>query len=353
MNTKTNIKLLALAFVASLLFSCSSDDDFTNVEEPDPTPAQPFEEGIFILNEGGGGNMGSLSFLSTDFENLIVDAFGEVNDGEDLGMFAQSIFFDEERAFVISNGSNIISVLNRNTLELEAVIDAGLSVPMYGVVIGDKAYVSNIDSFMSTEDDYIAVIDLATLSVENSVILGDTAEFLIAHNNNLYVQNASYGTGNSISKINPSTMEVEAVLEVGEGLNSMRKQGDHLYAMTSEAIHKIDLTSFQQVESLDLGEDFSGARNLRVANGEVYFTLGTSVYAVSEDVSSLPSQPIFSYTSQSAFGSFYGFEVHSGHFYLSDAVDFASEGFIEVRSMNGEVEFTDSVGVGPNSFYFQ
>jgi hypothetical protein len=350
----TKFKLLVLALLILGVTSCSSDDDFTPVvDDPTPDPSLPFSTGVFILNEGGGGATGSLSHLTNDFETLTEDAFGVVNQNEDLGFFVQSMFFDEERAYIISNGSNLITVVDRFSLELIDVIDTGLNVPMFGTVLNGKAYVSNLADFISNQDDYLAVIDLETLSVESTLVLGNTTDYVLSHNNNLYVQNASYGFGNSISKVNPNTLVVTETLEVGEGLSAMRVDGNFLYASTTEALVKVDLTDFSIHQTLPLSENLEGARNLRVFEDQVIFTVGTSAYTTSTSLDILPVEAIFTYSSNSAFGSFYGFDVHNGHIYLSDGVDFASEGFIEVRTLSGDLEYSDTVGIGPNSFYFQ
>ncbi len=350
----TKFKFLVLALLILGVTSCSSDDDFTPVvDDPTPDPSLPFSTGIFILNEGGGGATGSLSHLTNDFETLTEDAFGAVNQNEDLGFFVQSMFFDEERAYIISNGSNLITVVDRFSLELIDVVDTGLNVPMFGTVLNGKAYVSNLADFMSNQDDYLAVIDLETLSVESTLVLGNTTDYVLSHNNNLYVQNASYGFGNSISKVNPNTLVVTETLEVGEGLSAMRVDGNFLYASTTEALVKVDLTDFSIHQTLPLSEALEGPRNLRVFEDQVFFTVGTSAYTTSTSLDILPVEAIFTYSSNSAFGSFYGFDVHNGHIYLSDGVDFASEGFIEVRTLSGDLEYSDTVGIGPNSFYFQ
>lgn len=347
-------KFLVFFFSMLLITSCSNDSDFTPVvDDPTPDPSLPFSTGTFILNEGGGGATGSLSHLTHDFEALTLDAFGTVNQNEDLGFFVQSMFFDNERAYLISNGSNLITVVDRFTLALIDVIDTELNVPMFGTVLNGKAYVSNLADFMTNQDDYIAVIDLATLTVEQTAVFGNTTDYIIAHENSLYIQNASYGFGNSISKVNPITLAIEENLEVGEGLSAMRIEGNYLYASTTEALVKVDLTNFSISKTLPLSEALEGANNLRVFEGNLYFTVGLSAYETSTDVDQLPTQPIFTYSSSSAFGSFYGFEVHNGHIYFSDAADFASEGFIEVRTLTGDLEYSNTVGIGPNSFYFQ
>ncbi|MFD2432632.1 hypothetical protein ACFSO9_03210 [Mesonia maritima] len=143
---KKTTRFLALIFCSVLfLTSCSNDDDFTPPEDS-KNPEEPGEEqgkyknGIFVLNEGG---IGTVTYISDDLENVEQTIFQNVNEGEDLGGYAQSIFFEDDLAYIISNGSNLITVVNRYTFELVGKVDSGLEVPRYGVIYNGKAYVTN------------------------------------------------------------------------------------------------------------------------------------------------------------------------------------------------------------------
>ena len=123
-----------LALFLLMTLSCSSDDDSPGQVIPDGD----FANGTLILNEGTSAG-GSVSFLSQDLQEIDNSIFEDVNAGEGLGLFLQSIFFDDDKAFIISNGSNIITVVNRYTFELIGTIDSDLSVPRYGTVHNGKA----------------------------------------------------------------------------------------------------------------------------------------------------------------------------------------------------------------------
>ena len=138
-------KLVTMAIISGfLLNSCSSDND--NVDPDGPQPEGDFTEGFFLLNEGS-QSAGTVSYVSRDFQTIEQEIFQNANENNDLGRFTQSIFFEDDRAYIISNGSNLITVVNRYTFELVGTIESGLNVPMYGAVENGKAYVTNLASF--------------------------------------------------------------------------------------------------------------------------------------------------------------------------------------------------------------
>src|SRR5690606_4155679 len=124
-------KFLQISVLLSLfLASCSSDDNSGSSGQ-----SGDYEKGVFILNEGGSSlSTASVSFLSENGQ-LEHDIFRMVNpNADEMGIYLQSMFFDDTRAFVISGGSNAITVVNRNTFEYITTISTGFSNPRYGVV---------------------------------------------------------------------------------------------------------------------------------------------------------------------------------------------------------------------------
>jgi len=344
----TYFKFLVIAISAFAIISCSSDDD-----NPQPViPDGDYFNGVLILNEGGSAG-GSVSFLGTDQQEVVNDIFADANDGQGPGLFLQSIFFDDEKAFIISNGSNLISVVNRYTFELLGTVDSGLSVPRYGTVLNGKAYVTNIAEFSTDQDDYVAVIDIETLEIEETVIVGGAAEYIVSTSGEIYIQTAAFGSGNTISKLNPMSNTITETLQVGEGLNSIQVYNQVLYALDSEGVKRIDLATFTVETEINKPEALTSVSNLRIENDQLYYTSGTAAFTTSISSSELSSEAIFDYGSDSAFGSFYGFEVNEGQIYVGDAADFASNGSVFIYSSEGQLVKEFNVGLAPNSFYFQ
>ncbi|GGE28359.1 YncE family protein [Psychroflexus planctonicus] len=344
-------KYVSFVAIASFLFaSCSSDDDNINPQEPLPTG--DYVDGFFIVNEGPFGGSGSLSFVKNDFSEVTQNVFSVENPNADIGSFVQSVFFDEERMFIISNGSNLINVVNRFTLEFIEVIDAGFEVPRYGVVLDNKAYVTNLAGFDSTIDDFIVVVNLETYEVESNIAVNNIADKIEAYNGKLVVQNSAFSDGNSVSLINPATAAIEQVVQVGDGLNSMVLANNQLFTLSGNQLSKVDLGSFNVTETITIPEEAEGVNNLRIDQNQVYYTLGNSVYSNSVNELDFTEEQMFSYETNSESGVFYGFAVKDNQIYISDAGDFASNGNIHVYSETGEILLETEVGLGPNGFYF-
>lgn len=330
---------------AFLLNSCSSDDEV--IEES--IVEGGYADGFFVLNEGG---TGTVTFVSNDLETVEQEIYAAVNEGDDIGQYAQSMFFTEEHAFIISNGSNLITVVDRNTFELAGKIESGFEAPRYGAVVNDKAYVTNHAAWDTNQDDYIAVIDLETLEVEETIIMGDYAENIIEENGLLYVQNAAYGTGNKVSVINPATNAVEQTIEVNGGLNSIEIENNKLYALSPGELAVVNLISNETESEIIFPEDLTGAANLEVENGSIYYTIGNSVYTIETDATTAAEDALIEYSSESDYGVMYGFDVEDGRIYIADGGDFNSNSFVEIYTTEGQLLSNITVGVGPNGFYF-
>ena len=213
-----------------LTVSCSSDD---NVDDAiiNP-PLGDYENGFFILNEGN-ASTGSVSFIKNDFSFTKHDIYGAENDGDGIGGFVQSIFFDGDRAFIISNGSNMITVVNRYTFKLIAKIETGFEVPRYGVVLNGKAYVTNLGGFANLTDDFISVINLSNFQLEAPIAVNAVADKLTEENGKLYVLNGNYGSGTSVKIINPENGVTENTIELGLSPNSFQEYEGSLYVLAS------------------------------------------------------------------------------------------------------------------------
>jgi len=342
-------KLFTLGLVGSfLLNSCSSDDD--NISTT-PTEDAAYANGVFVVNEGSQSS-GTVSFLGADNTSIENNIFNTVND-MDLGNFVQSMFFDENNAYIISNGSNLITVVDRNTFELVGQVDSGLNIPYYGVIYDGKAYVSNLAGFdEGGADDYVAIIDLENLEVEETIVAGFSIEEVEEDNGLIYFEGTNFGTGNSIEVFDPSSQTFTKSITTNDGLNSFEIDGSTLFALSSSKLERIDLSTDTVVSEIEFSENLTGAKNLDIENGSIYFTSGTSVYQLNQDADEEPTEALLSYESTSDFGAMYGFDVEDEFIYTSDAGDFASNGTVRVYTLSGEFVNEFTAGVGPNGFYF-
>ena len=299
-----NFKKSLLAIVAGSVFfvSCSSDDDSTNSEV---VPTGDYVHGTFVLNEGyTSPSSSSVSFIGHD--GIVQhDIYTAVNPGRPaLGSYLQAMFFDDERAFIISGQANKVTIVNRYTFEFIASVEGNFDNPRYGAAANGKAYITNSANF-SQPDDFLTVINLSDFTT-SKIELNDFAERIIEEDDKLYIANGYYNNGDSITVFNPVSDTVERVYELGVSPNSLEIEDGILYTIGENKLIRISLASNQVLSTTNLPT--SDARNIVVEDNKAYYTDDTAVYTMAANAQIAPSTPLFSYESTSQFGAMYGFK---------------------------------------------
>jgi hypothetical protein len=348
-------KLFLVFFSIFLVVSCSDNNDDTI--QPKPIPLGAYAKGVFILNEGSSGQ-GGVSYLSDDFSVFKKDIYTDVNSGDLIGKFVQSMFFSTDKTYIIAGGSNVINVVDRLTFKLIAKIETGLKNPRYGVTLNGKAYVTNANTYYDKSnpngntDDYIAVIDLATNTFESKIELNATANRIVSENNKLYVTEPYNNT--KVLVVNPIIKALENPIEIGISADTMETKNGVLYVMQGGypgKLSKIKLSD-KTITAINFPMALDGSSNLDIYENKIYYTVGTAVYAMDINATESSTTPVFTYTSTSEFGVMYGFAVNKNHIFVADGEDFKSSGKAYVYSLSGKLEKEFATGVGPNGFYF-
>ena len=340
-------KLFLTGLLASVFFlSCESDDSGNQ------TPLGTYDNGVLIVNEGT-ASAGTITYISNDMLAIQQDVYGAENPGDGIGGYVQSIFFDGEKAFIISNGSNKITVVNRYTFELIDKIETGLQIPRYGVVLNGKAYVTNQASFESLTDDYVAVIDLETYAVESTIALQAIGEKILEANGSLYVANGTFGLGDAVTVINPGTNAIVTTIGLNISPNSFEVENGILYVLCSNyenpsRLVKIDVSTNEILDEFGFPPTLANAQNLTIENGKIYFTVNADIFSAPLNTTAISATPLFTTTATTV----YGFAVENSRIYIADAKDFASDGEVSIYSAAGVLQRTFAVGLIPNGFYF-
>ncbi|MBP1224705.1 YncE family protein [Flavobacterium sp. 1355] len=340
-------KLLLAAFSLSLFVSCSSDDDNTT--------KGAYENGFFILNEGSAGQ-GTVSFSTNDFTSFTKDAYTAANGGDLLGKYAQNIFFDNEKAYIISGGSNVINVVDRYTFKLIAKVDSGLANPRYGVVKDGKAYVTNANTYYSdtnpngNTDDYVAVINLNTYKVESKIELNATGNRITLKDEKLYITEPY--NSDKLLVVNITAKALETPVTIGFSSDTMEEENGILYILRApygdrSEIVKVKLSD-KTTSTITFPESLDGAGFLDIYNSKIYYTAGNSVYAISTAATAASETAILT----SNVGYLYGFAVNNNQIYIADGGNFKADSKAYVYSLTGSLIKELAVGVGPNGFYF-
>jgi hypothetical protein len=346
-------KLFLVALASSVfLVSCSKE------ELPEFPSQGNYENGFFVVNEGN-ASAGSISFVNSNFTTGTSNVFAAANPSEDgIGGYVQSIFFNGDRAYIIS-GSEKITVVNRYTFKYIGTVNSGLDNPRYGVVYNGKAYVTNskTNSFdnptTGNTDDYISIINLETLLVENTINMNAIADKILLFNSKLYITNGTYGEGNSVAIINPSNNTIVNTLTFGNSPNSFEENNGKLYVLcsnytTASELVKIDLATDTIESTIVLPATLGNAQNLNVEDNQFYFTVNSKVFSSPISAVTISETPLFT----SAATTLYGFTVKNSAIYISDAKDYISNGNVLIYSLSGSLAYQISVGLLPNGFYF-
>ncbi|AWG23077.1 hypothetical protein FFWV33_16870 [Flavobacterium faecale] len=349
-----NFKKITIACVASAmaLTSCTNDDN-------ENKSMGTYDKGVIVLNEGNftKGNA-EISFIANNTTMAVNKLFSAANSGSLLGDTAQDFNANGSTAYVVLNGSNAIKVVDRYSLKSIATISTDLKNPRYIVFANGKGYVSNWGDAGIATDDYIAVINLTTNSVESKIAVAEGPEKLTVYNNKIYVAHqGGYGIGNTVSVIDASTNKLSTTIAVGDSPSSIEENQGVIYVLSQGKAAWTKAESAGKLQKINPATDkvtttFNFALTthpgkMDIENNKIYFTQGKLVYAMNTTDTALPSTSIFTATF-----SPYGFAVNGSLVYLADAGDYASSGKIAVYDTTGVSKFETTVGIIPSGFFF-
>ena len=352
-------KIILSSFaVALLVFSCSNDDDMT------PTaPLGDYEDGILIVGEGGFTTSGTVSFVSNDLMTSENGVFFNVN-AEDIGSFFQSIGFNDNSAYlVVDNGT--ITVANRYTMEKTGTINVGLSAPRYMAFSNGKGFVSNWGDANVTTDDFIAVIDLASNTVEMTIPVDFGPEQLVASGNKLFVSHkGAFGINNLVSVINTIDNSVETIVlddkpdemvinnagnlvVLSEGATLYNSDFSSIIGHTDASLNTINVSDNSVISTLSF-EESQHPSLMSYNNGTLYYVLENKVYSLIDSDAVLPSNSILDLT----VGFAYGMAVENNSLYINDA-SFSGQSTLLVYDLNSLTQTNSfDVALAASNIYF-
>ena len=351
-------KMAVIAAVSMLLFaSCAKE------ERPTEVPLGAYDKGVLILNQGNFGSPNtSISYLSNDQSLFQNNIFELVNPTKVLGDTGQDIGFNGDLAYVVLNVSNKIEIVNRYTMKHIGSIETGLNNPRYIAFFNGRGYVTNWGDSNVTTDDYVAVINLATNAVSQTIPVAEGPERIVAEGNNLYVTHkGGFGYGNTVSVINGVANTFLTSINVGDVPNTMVESAGILYVMcegrpsysgteTGGKLVKINLTTNTVVGEIAFATN-SHPQNLIIDNNFLYYTQENNIFRTTLAAAVLPENPLFSVAAQGVYG-IYSFEVENNKIYIGDAIDYSSNGKVYIYSTEGVLRNEYRVGVSPGGFYF-
>lgn len=306
-----------------------------------------YDNGVLIANEGNFGTPNAdVSYIDQDNLQITNNIYQTVNN-EPLGDVLQNIGIHGDKAYLVLNNSNKIVVVDRASFEQLAVVTDQINLPRYITFANDKFYVSN------SSTTSVGVFNISDNSFVTLIEGFSVVEMMATAGSHVFVMNGSFGTGNAVSAIDPTTDTVVQSIEVGDGINGIVSDGTYLYTISktpSASINKINGETLEIEATLDM-PSITGARHIQFKDGMLYFTgNGVNIYQVNADLSS--DATLLSSVADNSWSTFYGFGVFDNYVLSSDANGFTAASIIKVfNKTNGAEVATYSAGIGSNGFY--
>jgi hypothetical protein len=262
----------------------------------------------------------------------------------------------------VDNGT--ITVANRYTMEKTGAITAGLSSPRYIAFSNGKGYASNWGDPNDTADDFIAVIDLVSNTVETTIPVSFGPEQVMASGNKLFVSHkGAYGINNLVSVINTNDNSVDTIalddkpdemIINNAGNLVVLSEGATLYDMdfnvighTGASLNTINISDNSVMSTLSF-EESEHPSLMSYDNGTLYYVLANKVYSLTDSDVVLPSNSIIDLT----VGYAYGMGVKDNSLYINDA-SFSGQSSFVVYDLNS-LTMTNSfdVALAASKIYF-
>lgn len=343
-------KLLQIIFGFVLLFSVSCTSDYEEI-----IPEITYNNGLFITNEGKYGTPNAdVSFVSRDLSVMQNDIYKAKNNNENLGDVLQTMVFNGDKAYLLLNNSNKIAIVDRTTFRKTGEITAQLNTPRYMAIANGNLYVSNdlyggakfVNVYKLADNSFVKKIDFASTS---------TVENVVEAGGNIFVQNATVGFGNTITKINTTSNTIDgAAIAVPNGnINKTISYNNNVYVIaagtTDSYIHQISATG-SVVKTTTLTGIANGT-NLQIDGGRFYFSSKNKVYSMDMNATTAPTSPIITAVDGGDYFTLYGFNVIEGRIFTVDVKGFTEASEITVYTTAGTQISKFKTGIGANGVY--
>ncbi len=348
-----------ILFAVCALSSCMDEDLF---------PITPYNlygsRGVFIVNEGNYlyGN-GSLSYYDINSKEVINSVYSLAN-GVPLGDVAYSMTIYDGKGYIVVNNSSSIKVVDANTLLHFGTI-TDLPSPRHILFLNDEsAMISDLYA------RGISIINPKTLSVVGKIKTGGSTmpfyqhstENLVKIGNKVFTNCWSFD--NKVLVISTESLAVIDSIEVGiQPLAMVKDKNNNLWVINDggyagnpvgheiPSLMRINSQSHQVEFRLNFPSlnDIVGQIATTPAGDSLYF-ISNNIYKMSIDDTVLPQEPLIQKNGRN-FRAL-GIDPITGDVYVSDAVDFMSEGAVYRYASNGAVIDTFDVGIIPGNFCF-
>lgn len=355
---KTSVHFFLLMLTACLMIiSCNSEND--------PMPP-PTVSGVFIVNAGNFGQAnGELSFydpVSSAIQNGVVKT---ANNGSEIGAGIESFFIHQNMGHIVCNAPDKIEIVD-NDLKYAGNPITGLITPRYMAADGILAFVScwgPFGPFFDLPDSYVAVIDLMSRQVIDTVQCGQGPEAVLVHQGKLFIAN-SYENSITVYRIGaktyncitldaaPQQFEVDSQGRIWVSMGSYfgvypsGKTGLAVIDPVNETVQStLAVPGISDEGQIAINSNRDG---LYLMKTEAWPGTGTEVWMVNTSSMQLDIAPVVS------GDNFYGlgFNKSTDQLLVTDVRAFQGNGQLLVYTASGTLIDTQTTGIGPWQIVF-
>lgn len=347
-----NFRLVSLSILIILIFSCKKEDPET------PSVQDVYENGLLVLNEGlFQQNNASLSWINLETGVTTEQVFLSINN-RPLGDTGNDMAIYGGKLYIIVNASSTIEVLNAETLK--SIKQIQLQNNGQGQQPRQIKF-HNGNAYITSFDGYVNVLDTASLSITDQIMVGQNPEGLAISNNSLYVSNSgglSYpDVDSTVFRIDLTSHSVTDTFVVGnnpgdvicdnQGDVYVVKRGDYSQNDPSELVR---ISNNSVVTNLGIAASFLSKHAEKMCisyydynngNGNVSLFDMMTETIVDHDLLS-GEQP------QTLYGSI----QTEDHLFVQDAMNFTNSGFVLQYNSTGSFQSSYTVGLNPTKIIY-
>lgn len=308
-----------------------------------------YSNGYIVANEGNYGTPNAdVSYIDKDTKAVTNNIYTSANNGESLGDVLQHIAFHGDYAYLVVNNSNKVVVVDRSSFQ--KVAEVSVSQPRYATVANNHLFVT------SSTGQSVEVFSLADFSKVKTIALNTTVEKILTTNNKVYVLNAAWGSGDTISVIDPNTMELSKTITLGNGLSDFDTDtAGNLFVYgngnrTKATIYKINTTT-DELEGKIWDATIRSGRKMAVDGGKIFFTYDNVKIGKVDTQLNFTSFGTITSVPDNSWSTFYGFAAIDDTIFAIDASGFTGNSIIYTYTADGTAGTTYTVGRGANGLY--
>lgn len=307
-------------------------------------------KGLYVLNEGFFGTVNTSRLMVLENDSTVTDSIYLKVAGDYLGDVPNDITIFDKYLYIVVNNSHVIRVI-----DLSIMANVG-DIALPGKSPREMVIEDFETAFVSCSDGTVAKIDLINRVMMDSYPVGNSPEGIVVTDNRVIVACSGWGSDNRIFVLNSTNGEVEKVLYAEKNVVSLALSGEKLYAgaiggwgglSLNPFLFEYDLNTLQKTDSVAIP---NSATQLQIADGRLIFNNGKIFELPLENIHMEPQKLV-----EESDWVIYGFYLDGRqHLWTAEfpAINFAANGRVVKRDLNGSLLNVQSVGIGPKAMIY-